>query len=271
MVIPAVLLAACGGSDPEAGPTSIGDSAPAATDAPVASTATTAPVPPTSTATSETTPSPDTAPDTIPAPTVEDLTAILPTAEEVGPGFAAVEPAPQPAEGGGILNEESLALCPALAQVLLEADADTSEDAQALFVDSTSTRTVQVQVGLEPDSGDPAAEQDSYDGLITAIESCPIINAEVPGVGLYSTFPAVERVDGLGDASMHLALNGFLANEALATELNYSIYFWDRGNVSAAVVAVSGLDEQNQTVLFDEAEVMRVVTAFDSRLAELVG
>ena len=223
-------------------------------------------MPPTTAAPAPTT----TADDGLP-PSVEELSTILPTAEEVGPGFEFVANPTAVAEDAQIFDEDSLVACPAFADLLLGSDDPETVSAKAQFKDPANSRVVNVEISPEAATADPAAAQAETEELIAAIEACPLIVGEVADIGIYTAFPSVERVEGLGDQAIRVTIDGDLANEAMLLSIDFLITFFERDGVSVAVAGTSGLDDAGEPVPNDAAALDALAATIDGRLAALVG
>ncbi len=276
IAVTAALTACGGGSDPS--PTA-DPSVPGGTAAPAPSTSvgvpTTDAAPGTSTATTvpptTAAPAPTTTASGGQAPSVDELSTILPTAEEVGPGFELVANPTEVAEDARIFDEESLVACPALADLLVESDDPAIVSAEAQFRDPATSRVVNVQIAPEADTGDPASAQAETDELIAAIEACPVIVGEVADIGVYTAFPSVEPVEGLGERAIRITIDGDLVNEAMLVSIDFRITFWERGGVSVTIAGTSGLDAAGEAVPNDDAALDALATTIDLRLAALPG
>jgi hypothetical protein len=276
----AIALAACaGGSDADSGSGTEGSDAPRTTatspveSAPPASTVAVATTGPLDTTPLETTPHETTPPATAVPPsgplTLDELRTILPTAAEVGPGFVLDENPTEVADDARVFDEESLMVCPGLANLLLEPDDPSAESAEVKFSDQASTRVVEVRISPAEEVADVAAAQAELDELIAGIDACPLIIGEVAGIGLYTAFPAIEQLEGPGDSAYRFTLDGTLANEMLTLPLDFRITFWERDGVTVIVAATSGLDDVFDAVPNDDAALDALAAAVDARLVDL--
>lgn len=210
---------------------------------------------------------------------IDDLTAVLPSAKEIGSDFVIVEPDDEvPAEKeSSVFDEDSLAMCPELADIFA---VETSEQDETTisFEETNTQRTFSANATMNPDESDPKTAQKEIDIAVAAINDCDAIVFDIGDDGYALSDINASSVDGFGDTAFRFSLDGqlFTKGQPDLISLQIELLLWSRGDVTASVLGQSVYSDGAVTgtqagIPLDMENLEAVAKDFDLRIADLLG
>ena len=197
------------------------------------------------------------------APTSDELTAILPVATDVGPGWTETEPSSD-SEDDSSFDEQ----CPAAAELGLN-DEDQSDEVHAAFVDAEER---QVDITLSP-SADEIDDEELAD-FVDALNDCGTLT-ETDETGLLTTLDIEATVDATyGDQGVRLQADVALSGGSLTQDVTVTIYalLWRTDTVSVELTATDGVDPTAlESVPIDPELLTPLADDLDAQVNDLVG
>jgi hypothetical protein len=208
------------------------------------------------------------------APSVAALVDLLPTAEEIGDGYAVSDedltddPEETDEEDGDDATDEAiLEACPG-AEVLEELDNSGGDNPDEVSREFSTDSDQSIEVALDP-TGDDFTE-DNVDKVVDALADCGTIKTkDEDGNEIEMTLEA-ERDDTYGDYGLKMSMDATFQFMGTPLSITFRGQIFSVDGVNVSLVATSGLDDATfQVVPGDYDKVPELASEMQDRVAAL--
>lgn len=190
-------------------------------------------------------------------PTMDELAAIFPAAEEFGEGWVVDDSEPGPDSAIETATQEQ---CPDAAALLAPAEDD---EATIAYI-GPNQETVRVTLAGGVDPLDPADVQ----AVVDSINDCDAVTAEEEGVSYTVSFDASAN-DQYGDGGVQIAAAASITDGTDTYDVTKYRVLFTVGTVGVTITGGDGLAEDGTVTPIDEAGLDAVATEIATRAGTL--